>query len=67
MERHFIRETGANNPAVGYNLTQVVGGAEATSGLNSKIPRCVLPCDMLLRAVDLGSFLQFPNSSLVQR
>jgi hypothetical protein len=21
MERHFIRETGANNPAVGYNLT----------------------------------------------
>jgi hypothetical protein len=21
MERHFIRETGANNPAIGYNLT----------------------------------------------
>jgi hypothetical protein len=21
MERHFIRETGASNPAVGYNLT----------------------------------------------
>lgn len=26
MERHLIRETGANNPAIGYNLTPLWTG-----------------------------------------
>ena len=29
MERHFICETGANNPAIGYNLTPRLSGGSA--------------------------------------
>jgi hypothetical protein len=38
-ERHFIRETGANNPAVGYNLTpKLVGVAVGLPCVTAKLP-----------------------------
>jgi hypothetical protein len=36
MERHFIRETGANNPTVGYNLTPRWSAAASCSWLAAR-------------------------------